>query len=1026
MYRLSSGAVVLLAVLLAGSALAQSTTGSFQGTITDPSGAALPGATVTIANPETSFVRTTVANGSGHYDAPLLPPGRYTVSAELAGFKKLQKTGLVLQVNQNARVDFRLELSAVEESVQVTAEAPLVDTQDSSQRQIVDQTQVVGLPLNGRNFRELGLIVPGVQDLAQNSNVASRGGGMNIVGAQDVDNNFLIDGFDNNDPTTGEIQTFPSVDSIQEFTILGASYGADVGFASGGVVSLVTKSGSSQVRGNAFEFLRNDAFDAKNHFATTKAPLDRNQFGGTFGGPLSGRVFFFGSYERVRDREGATLTGTVPTDAMRSGNFAGLGAIVDPLTGLPFPGNQIPATRINPTGRAILDRLFPSPNASGARNYVANSDIRDDLNVGSLRVDWNRSEANNFFGRLEVYHDTKVDPSGATFSNSFTSIIKHNYNVGGEWTHIYGPRTVQELRVAHGHIRNGKFPTDRTDFGSELGIPGTLDATAPNFLTKGPPIVSLTGFTGVNPFGNPFIRVHNLDQVAYTLIHNRNDHAIKSGFEYRKFTMDIRDSNTPEGRFTFTGRFTGSSIADLLLGYPFQTQNLIGPQTSTERSWQLAGYVQDDWRASGNLTVNYGLRYEYQAPDTEVNNQWGTFLRALGQAVQVGTNGVPRGIRNNYYKNLAPRVGAVWDPGGKGERVLRGNYGIYYESLTHNIFSPGAFLSAPISQQGVFTAAAGSPTISLSDPFPATLASSLRAASGVDAGFHGGRVQRWSAGIQQAIGGDGLVDVSYVGSRSTGLASSFNLNQPAPGPGAVQPRRPFPSFSNITFTDDSGTARYNALLAKFERRLSKGLQVLASYTLSKTTDNTQDGVPNQDPRNRAADEGLASFDRRHRFVLSATYQVSSANALAKDWQISTIFTATSGEPVTPVLTADRANVGTTNAQRPNVTGDPNANAPHTENQFFDTSVFSIPAPFTYGNAGRSIITGPGFQSVNLALSRRLLLGTSRSVDLRIEVFNLLNHANFFLPDNRADSAQFGKIFQAFDPREVQFGVKFSF
>src|SRR4051812_8775902 len=512
---------------------AQSTTGSFQGSITDASGAALPGVTVTIVNPETNLVRSTVTNTSGNYDAPLLPPGRYNITADLAGFRKFEKTGLVLQVNQNARIDFTLQLSNIEESVQVTAQASLIDTQDSSLRQVVDATQVVALPLNGRNFRDLGLIVPGVQDMAQNSNLASRGGGMNIVGAQDFNNNFLVDGFDNNDPTTGEIQTFPSVESIQEFTILGASYGADVGFASGGVVSLVSKSGASKFRGNVFEFLRDDNLDAKNYFATTKAPLSRNQFGATFGGPAGPRnVYFFGSYERLRHREGATLTGVVPTNAMKHGDFSEVtGQLIDPLTRLPFAGNQIPSQRFNSVGADILNRLFEAPNSTGARNYIANSDIRDDLHVGSFRVDWNKSQSNALFGRFQSYWGTKVDPSGATFANSFTTVVKHNYNVGAEWTHVYSANTVQEMRLGYSNVDNEKWPTDRNQWGPELGIPGTLAATSPEFLTAGPPSISLTGYSGLTPFTNPFIRLHDLAQAAYTVIHNRNDHALKTGFE---------------------------------------------------------------------------------------------------------------------------------------------------------------------------------------------------------------------------------------------------------------------------------------------------------------------------------------------------------------------------------------------------------------------------------------------------------------------------------------------------------------
>ncbi|HVB36980.1 MAG TPA: carboxypeptidase regulatory-like domain-containing protein, partial [Vicinamibacterales bacterium] len=305
---------ILLMAGMSGALWAQTTTGSIQGTVADATGAALPGATVTVRNIGTNAVRTTVTNASGNYDMSLLPPGQYSVTAELQGFQKLEKTGITLQVNQNARIDFALKLSSVQEAVQVTAEAPLVDTTDTTTKQVVDNKKIVGLPLNGRNFVDLGLTVPGVQAISQSSNVASRGGGMNIVGASETTNNYLLDGFDNNDPTTGEIQTFPSVDAVQEFTVLGGSYPAEVGFASGGVVSLVTKSGTSKFHGDGFEFLRNSKFDAKNFFATSNPPLNRNQYGGTLGGPAPfAHTFFFVSYEGTRDREGTTTTSAVPT-----------------------------------------------------------------------------------------------------------------------------------------------------------------------------------------------------------------------------------------------------------------------------------------------------------------------------------------------------------------------------------------------------------------------------------------------------------------------------------------------------------------------------------------------------------------------------------------------------------------------------------------------------------------------------------------------------------------------------------------
>jgi outer membrane receptor protein involved in Fe transport len=1019
-----------LAAALIGIAVpvaAQSTTGSFQGTITDPSSAALPGATIVITNTATGLTRTTVTNQSGFYDASLLPPGTYNLTAELTGFQKVQQKDVTLAINQNKRVDFRLELSAVQESVQVSGQSPLVDTQDSSMRQVVGGEQIVALPLNGRNFRDLGLIVPGVQDMAQNSNLASRGGGINIVGAQDTQNNFLLDGFDNNDPTTGETLTYPTVDSVQEFTIMGASYGAGIGFANGGIVSLVTKSGSQSFHGDGWEFVRNDAFNQKNYFATAKAPLNRNQFGGTFGGPATRHIFFFGGYESTIDHQGVTQTATVPTLAMRRGDFSGLPAIKDPATGQPFPNNQIPDFQINPIAQNILNQLYPKPTSAGAsRNFVDSPVVPNNLQVGSARLDYTPTSANSYFVRYSQYWQTSIDTSPSPFTVAQTQTIKHNYNIGGEWTHVFGPQTVQEFRVGYGHVDNEKWPQNQQNWDTMLGITGgTTATTAPNNLSGGPPTISLSGYQGITPFTNPFIRIHKLWQVAYAITHNKDNHSLHFGGEYRHFRMDIVDDNNPQGSFTFTGRYTGNSVADLLLGYPSATANLIGPPVNDENSWQIASYVEDSWRYRPNLTLTMGLRYEYQTPDTSSTNLLGAFVPSLGKAVVVGTNGVPEGVRNEYYKNIGPRAGVVWDPTGNGRHTVRGNYGIYYESLIHNIFEPSGYISAPIAAQGQFNASATAPNISLSDPFPSALANGTLATSGVDAPYHGGRTQRWDIGTQVAVGDRGVVDVSYVGSYTNGLASAYNLNQPPPGPGGVQARRPFPAYTTITWTDGAGVARYKALQAKYEQRLSKGFTLLTSYTLSKTTDNTQDGVANQDPSNRAADDGLASYDRRHRLVISLSYGLPFENVWLRDWQVATISTFVSGPPITALLSVDNANIGATNNQRPNMSGDPNANAPHTPNQWFDTSVFTAPGSFTFGNEPRSSITGPGFQSVNATISRRLRFG-ARSLELRAEVFNLLNHDNFLLPVTNFNSVSFGQVQAAQSPREFQFGVKVHF
>jgi len=1006
----------------------QTTTGSFQGTVTESTGAVIPGVTITITNTGTGQSRSTISNDAGQYVATLLPPGTYEISAELAGFQKVQKTGIQLLVNQNSRIDFTLQVSNLQESVTVQAEASLVDTQDAAVKQVVEEAQIVALPLNGRSFRTLGLIAPGVADMAQNSNLASRGGGMVIVGAKDIQNNFLLDGFDNNDPTTGETMTFPTVDAIQEFAIEGANYGADVGFASGGIVTLVTKSGTSEYHGSLFEFVRNTSLNGRNFFALTPPPLHRNQFGGAFGGhiPKTSRVFFFGGWESTINHEGVTQSGTVPTPLERSGNFSELSTpIIDPLNGMPFQGNIIPPDRINQIGSRIANQVIPPPSRGGlTNNFVSAPSVPNNLHVSSARVDFAQSEKDSFFTRWSSYWQTTRDTSTGAFPIVYNQLIKHSYDIGAEWTHVFGPRTVQEFRVGFGHIDNEKWAQNQQNWDAILGIPGpTLGLTQPNQISGGPPVVNLTGYTSVSVNSNPFIRIHHLWQFAYQLTHNMGAHSLRYGAEYRHYRMNIIDDNTTQGSFNFNGQYSKNSIADLLLGYPSATQNLIGPEINDELSWQLAEYVQDDWKVSRRLTLNLGMRYEYQQPDHSTGNVMGGFVPSLGQAVQVGTNGLPEGFRNPYYKNFAPRFGFAFDPTGSGSTSIRGGYGIYYESLTHNIYQPSGFTSYPISKSGVFTASTTTPNISLSNPFPAALAGSVFSATGYDPKGHGGKTQRWQIGLQRSFGSQGVAEAEYVGSYTDGEARSYNLNQPPPGPGALQPRRPFQGYSNITWNDPTGEARYSALLAKYQQRVTKGVTLLASYTLGRSKDNN--GGNNQDPLNRHADWGRSAPDVLHRLVVSMIYAVPFRNYALRDWQFSTISTLNSGPPVTAAITLDQANNG--GSQRPNQICDPNANAPHNASKWFDTSCFALPAQFSYGNAPRSSINGPGFESVDVTLSRTFKYREAASLEFRAECFNAFNHANFNLPQVTQNAAStFGTITSAKDPREFQLGLKLHF
>jgi len=1053
-------AVLTAGVAFAASAAAQSTTGSFLGTVTGPDGAAIPAANVVVHNIGNGQTRTTTTNNSGDYEVPLLQPGNYEIAVDASGFGKTQKTGIALLVNQSSRIDFQLQISSVSESVTIEAAASLVDTSDSSVRQVVMEKQIVDLPLNGRSFRSLGLTVPGVADMSQNSNVASRGGGMNIVGAKDIQNNFLLDGFDNNDPTTGETLTFPTIDSIQEFGIVGANYGADTGFASGGIVTLVTKSGTQTLHGDLFEFIRNEDFNARNFFSAGVTPLKRNQFGGTIGGRVpktANKLFYFGGYESTVEHAGIAQAATVATNPMRGGNFAGITpAITDPFNGnAPFAGGVIPANRQNQIGVDMLNKLFPAPNQPGnANNFTSNPSVPNNLQVGTGRMDYAWSEKNTFFGRYSSYWQTTDDTSTGPFQIIYNQLIKHNWNIGGEWTHVFGPRTVQEARFSFSKIDNEKWPKNQQNWDQILGIPGpTLGLNQPNEISGGPPIINLSNYSSMTTNSNDFIRLHFLYQYAYQFSHQIGNHSLRIGFELRHYRMDITNSANPQGTFTFTGAYSKNAIADLLLGVPATTANLIGPQINDEINWEQGIYIQDNWRATRKLSLNLGFRYEYQSPDTSSKDIMGGFVPSIGQAVQVGTNGLPRGFRNNYYKNFAPRLGFAYDLTGNGKTSIRGGYGIYYQALTHNVFQPSGFTSYPISKAGAFTnsalpatgfTAALQPALTMNNPFPAALASSTFSASGYDINYHGGRTQRWQIGVQRAVGRSGVAEVTYVGSSTTGEAHSYPLNQPLPvvvtsTTPSVQARRPFPTYSTINFTDGTGDARYKGLLTKYEQRLAGGLTLLGSYTFSKAEDNTD--VTNQDPANRAADWGLANYDVRHRFVASAIYGVPFHNVFLKDWQLSTITTVATGNPLTPTMSFDNAGVGTTTPQRPNVTGSPNDNAPHTATLWFDPSVYSRPAAGTFGNAAPFSITGPGVTTVDISLKRTFRFTERLNVEIRAEGFNMANHANFNLPTATIAATAFdatgkyigtpatsttGRITQAKDPRVFQFGAKFHF
>lgn len=1057
---MKNGASTAMTVTLAGIVFlllfqtmvgAQTITGNIQGAVRDQSGAALPGVTVTVENVNTRIDRTTLTNESGNYDVALLPPGTYTVAAELLGFRKEVKSGITVQVNQTVRIDFDLAVGSVTESIEVTAVAPLVQSQESAIGQVVSNIKITELPLNGRSFRSLALITPGVQDEGQNSNLVERGGGLNISGARVYDNNYLVDGFDNNSRCVGEILVLPSVDSIQEFRILSANYGAESGFGYGGVISLITKSGSSQFHGSAFEFLRNSAMDARNFFALEKKPFKRNQYGASLGGPFwfpgggNGRSFFFASYEGTNIREGLTKASTVPTAAMKKGDFSSLGkAVVDPLTGQPFPGNIIPSSRITPIGKSILDSFYPDPNSVGVRNLIFSPNFTNNLETASFRVDHNPSAANSFFTRYIFYRDMYPFSRsiGGDLPLTGTRILRQNQGLGLTWIHVFGAKVVQEARLGYARENNDRGPANHEDWDAKLGIIGAASTTRKSEYYFAPPQVQLTGYTGVLPFGSRNVRLHNNWDSSYALAITRRDHNIKTGAAFRKLGMNFRGASNPQGTFIFTGQYARDAITELLLGIPTRTSRRIDPGGCECRGEHMAAYIQDDWRLSQRLTFNYGVRYEYQFPDVDQYDKWGSFVPELGRSVRVGTEGVPRSVRQGDLNNLGPRIGFAWDVQGNGRKAVRLGYGIYFEDHIQNV-TYSFYGNPPIGISETFNAPLSSPNISMSNPFPTVLATDTSTTSGVARNMANGYVQRWSLDFQQALGANQVFDIGYVGSLGIHLRrANIDINQAALGPGSVASRRRWQNFGSIGWKEGSGTATYHSLQMKFERRLSSGLDFLTSYAFSKSIDNALNtdggdgdfGIVNT--RDLSNTKALSPTEKKHRFTYSATYELpfgsgkpfwnggSAIGAIVSNWQISGILALSTGPPFTPRLSIDRANIGGGN-QAPNRIKD--GTLPHSKrgpDGWFDTSAFTLPAVGTFGNSGRNILIGPGKNTVDAALSRRFKMAEDKSIQFRAEFFNLFNHPNFNIPNQVVDdTARFGKIFEAAPGRQIQFGLK---
>jgi hypothetical protein len=1046
-------ALLVIAVLNGGALLrAQGFTAEILGTVTDSAQSVVPQAIVTAVNKGTGQKTSGLTDTRGSYTIPALPPGQYTVTVEMAGFKRLVREPVTLQVDQRLPLDFQLELGEVSQSVAVTSEVEAIQTETATVGGVVTNAETSELPLNGRNFLQLNLLVPGASTTVNGSQFSTQGGGMEVHGMPENSNFFWIDGMDNTTQIIGQyIVNIPAF-SIEEFRVMSPTYDAEFGRTPGGNTNLITRSGGNSYHGDLYLFIRNSIFDAKNFFdpAGNIPVFRRGQFGGDAGGRLvKDKVFFYVAAEGLTYAQGESALNVVPTHQETLGDFSDTTQIIkDPTTGLPFPMNIIPQYRLDKTGLQIA-AFYPAPNTGKNTLLVSPKGTNSD-DVYLTKGDWVISAKDRFSIRW-AYEDLNYINPISTFSAN-TNIpgfgldqnASHHYDTGLDETHIFSSNLIGNIRYGWNRYSFNYFPyAGYQDWCTMLSIQGCDEGQA----NWNMPAVSLnsvySALGGTASQTEPRPQDTTFVDPLITWIKGR--HTLKVGGEYRHFFMDFGNGQGPRGTFTFNGKWTGNPLADLLLGLPYQaTKTVIANMPNDGFFFETingaSAYVQDDYKLSSKLTLNVGLRYEYSFPATEARDKFANLFMPNGvtsATLQVeGAPGVGN-MYNSYTKQIAPRFGFAWAP--KDKWVVRGGYGIFYQLILGNT-PQGLHYTVPFSS--TYTIVGNGTTINTDNALVSGLVANVPAFSALSYNMKNGMVQQFSLGFQHELPLGIVLDTSYVGTRGKHIDMAENFNTPVPGPGAVQARRPNPTYAAITIFGPATSSEYDGLEVRLEKRLSKGLQILSSYTWARSFDNA--GTP-QDPRNEQAQWGPSLFDMPSHLAVSFTYRLpvgkgeallSHMNYLGQTvlggWQLNGIYQYHSGLPFTPILATDNTNT-LINQDRPNLIGDPYQSTAtcqtRTPTCWVNAAAFATPALYTFGTAGTNEVRGPGFTQMDFALAKNFPIGEKFRLQFRAEAFNIFNNVNFNNPATKGIAqltSSFGVITTAQPSRQMQFGARLMF
>ncbi|MDQ6664658.1 MAG: TonB-dependent receptor [Acidobacteriota bacterium] len=1073
-------------------AFAQTATSIIFGTVTDASGATVPNAAVTATGSATQVSEKVTANDAGNYIFPNLRPGTYTVSCEAGGFRKSEVTGVLVEVNQRGRVDFSLQVGEVREVIAVQANVTTVDTFSSTVKEVVDSGRIAELPLNGRQTLQLQALLPGAINVPTGSAASfiaiNTSLSFAVNGTRANSSSYTLDGGLNMDAYNNLAAAFPNPDALQEFSIQTNAYSAVYGRDAGAVVTMVTKSGTNELHGSLFEFLRNDKLNTRNFFAAGVDPLRRNQFGGSVGGPVKipgyngkDRTFFFTSVEATRQVASSTISNVVVPSALeRMGDFsqsklpAGR-AVADPKTvtaanpqGVPFPNNIIPASLLDPVAQAFNKAFFPLPNRPGNIAVYQVSLPTNDTQL-TMRLDHSFSQANKASLRY-FWDDFFVQQNAALPAfNSGNNWVTHNATLND--TYIFTPSVINSFNFtfARNTFIRSPLVTSPAKNWADLGCKSCFSISPPGVPTDWS--ISISNGLGLRVNTNYFSYMENF-QYTDTLSVTKGNHLLSMGGDLEYVRRNGREFFQKDTQFAFNGTLSGSlyGYADYMLGAATTVfQN--SPISSFQFKYTPILYFQDDWRVSHRLTVNLGLRWEPFLDAKEGHNNLGAFRpgvqsvlypNAPAGALFAGDKGISDGIVPNRWFRFFPRVGFAYDPTGSGKTSIRGGYGVF--SANQRLVTLN---SNPLNQP--FSLGLTTFGVQLSDPYataPQTLqqlqnylpvsTAAQRAArqfilplnvNSLDPNFTGGYNQQWNLNVQREVFGHVVLTVAYVGAKGTRLYAGEEINPAIYRPGSstttnVNARRIYPGFGTITSGESIANSTYHSLQVSWNRRFGGGFSVLGSFTWSKALDLTSGdgggGLGNQavNPFNFNLDKGPADFDVERRFVTSFLWELPFFHAakgwrraVLDGWQLNGIVTLQSGLPFSVNAGTDRSLVGV-GADRADVNGPAhtfNATSRSAKIQkFFDTSAFSLPALGTFGTSSRNSLFGPGIENFDAGLFKRFNVTEKKRFELRWEVFNSLNRPNFFNPVSSFTSPLFGRLTSARDPRIMQVALKFYF